>query len=164
MMDTEMPTLTAAPAMVTIEPGNLLRMMVSIGSIRRSTSPCGFNRRTYALQIGGRALKHCPPSSPNLPCILGSTNPDWTLSFTSAAEVSALAAKSGRGQRENAALNVARTRDRPLDALTVCRGGYAIEARIVQRAVESDAADRYHGAVLTHADDRVVASIGDIEI
>ena len=28
----------------------------------------------------------------------------------------------------------------------------------------SDAADRYHAAVLTHADDRVVASIGDVEI
>ena len=35
----------------------------------------------------------------------------------------------------------------------------------MQRAVvESDAADRYHVAVLMHADDRVVASIGDVEI
>src|SRR6266581_7018154 len=72
--------------------------------------------------------------------------------------------RSERGQRENAALNVARTRDRHIDVLTVCRGGDAIEACIVQRAVKSDAADRYHVAVLTHADDRVVASIGDIEI
>jgi hypothetical protein len=60
---------------------------------------------------------------------------------------------------------VARTCDRHVDRRTVCRGGDAVEVRIVQRAVvESDAADRYHVAVLMHADDRVVASIGDVEI
>ena len=28
----------------------------------------------------------------------------------------------------------------------------------------SDAADRYHAAVLMHADDRVVAAIGNVEV
>ena len=30
--------------------------------------------------------------------------------------------------------------------------------------VDRDAADRYHAAVLFHADDRVVASIGNVEV
>ena len=30
--------------------------------------------------------------------------------------------------------------------------------------VDADVADRYHAAVLTHADDRVVASIGNVEV
>src|SRR5215468_1205919 len=102
-------------------------------------------------------------SSPNLPCIFGSP-PDSTLRFIAPPWLAHLPRRSERRQRENAALNVARTRDRHIDHRTVCGGGNAVEARIVQRGVEGDAADRYNGAVLTHADDRVVASIGDIEI
>ena len=40
-----------------------------------------------------------------------------------------------RRQREDAALVVARTGERHIDRRTVCRGGDAVEARIVQRAV-----------------------------
>jgi hypothetical protein len=46
-------------------------------------------------------------------------------------------------QREDAALTLARTRQRHIDRITVCRGG-AVEACIVQRAVvDRDSADRY---------------------
>jgi hypothetical protein len=133
------------------------------GSICGSTNPRGFNRRTYEVaEIGGRALKHYPPSSANLPCVLGSTNLDLALNLTTAPRLAPR--RSERRQSEDAALNIARYRERHIDRLTVCRGGDAVEARIVHRAVEGDAADRYYVAALTHADDRVVASIGDVEI
>src|SRR5215467_10753157 len=71
-----------------------------------------------------------------------------------------------RRQREDAAHLLARlTRERHIDRRTVWRGGDAVETRIVQRAVvDTDAADRYHVALLTHANDCVVASIGDVEV
>ena len=68
-------------------------------------------------------------------------------------------------QREDSAWTFARTRESHIDYFTVRRGGYTDEARIAQlAAINQHATDRYHAAVLTHADDRVVAAIGNIEI
>jgi hypothetical protein len=69
-------------------------------------------------------------------------------------------------QREDAGRASARTRERHIDRVTICRGSDAIQPRILHRAVlvNIDAADRYHAPILTHADDRVIASIGNVEV
>ncbi len=60
---------------------------------------------------------------------------------------------------------IARAGERHIDRRTVSGGADAVEACVVQRAVvDRDAADCYHAAILTHADYRVVASIGNVEI
>src|SRR5262249_28685080 len=73
-----------------------------------------------------------------------------------------------RRHRKDAPLYLARVpRNRHIDRLTVCRSGDAIETDMVCRdrtAVDTDAADLYHVALLTHPDDRVVASIGNVEV
>src|SRR5258708_11624110 len=73
--------------------------------------------------------------------------------------------RSERRQCEDAALPVARASERHVDRRTIRRGGDAVDARITERAaVERDMADRYDVADLTHADDRVVGAIGDVDI
>src|SRR6516165_11768951 len=74
--------------------------------------------------------------------------------------------RSERRHCKDAARALARTGVRHIDRLAVCRGGDAVEAPIIPWtvAVDGNAADRHHAAVLAHAEDRVVASIGNVEV
>src|SRR5215470_14571924 len=65
---------------------------------------------------------------------------------------------------EEAALQVRRGGERHVDFASVHGRGDAVDGEVVERdAVDGDAADRYDGAVLAHAHDRIVTAIGDEE-